>query len=103
MARALFRLAAFLALLPPLPFTRALAICDLLTFVEAWLAPAKPNPRTSASAKVRIFIFLVYCAILVNHKYIFRKLRAVIARQIQAPPFQNASTEDPSCRGRPAR
>ena len=97
MARDWFCFAAFFALLERfLPFTRAFATCDFLTFVAASPAAVKPKPSASASAKVRSFIFLSYCAILVNHKYIFRKLRAVIARQTQAPPFQKASTGDPS-------
>jgi len=92
--RALFRLAAFLALLERfLPFTRAFATC---VFVAASPAAVRPKPSASASAKVRSFIILVYCAIRVNHKYIFRKLRAVIAIQTQAPPFQNVSTGAPS-------
>ena len=94
MARALFRFAAFFALLERyLPFTRAFATC---VFVAASPAAVKPKPSARASARVRSFIFLVYCAILVNHKYIFRKLRAVIARQTHAPAFQKASTGAPS-------
>ena len=60
------------------------AICS--TFVAASPAAVNPRPSTSASAKVRIFIFLVYCAIRVNHKYIFRKLSAVMPDKPTRPP-----------------